>query len=136
MLSFSLQNYLDLINGLVYNKYMGYNTNVTILNDAFDQIEKYPDQFVAGIRHHMNGNPLSINGSFRVGNHMNAAQVLRTEHADVTQLIAVGMNSATKVLSEYYLPPHDTEKGQVEILRAWANKLGYNLTKQHQKQTL
>lgn len=109
---------------------MGYNTNVIILNDSFDQIEKHPDLFVRGIRENMNqrhGTKYERDGSFGIGNFGNVAQVMQTEHADVTQLIAVGGNFATKVLSQYYLPSHHTREGQVEILRAWAHSLGYDL---------
>lgn len=67
---------------------MGYNTTVNILNDALDQIQKYPEEFVQGIlRSHNYG------GGFGVGCHANPVEVARSEHADVFQLHAVYGNS-------------------------------------------
>ncbi|WPH57729.1 hypothetical protein [Mycobacterium phage WXIN] len=103
---------------------MGYNTSLTILNDGFDQLEHYPDDFVEGIKRHMNRG-----GSFGVGNHCNVVDVQPTDHADATQLIAVGGNFSTKVHTGWYVGSHHTEDGQIALLRQWADSLGYRIAK-------
>lgn len=60
---------------------MGWNTAVLILNDGFDQLEKHPEQLVAAIRERM-----MDGGDGRVGCHLNAVQVMPTQHADVFRL--------------------------------------------------
>ena len=67
---------------------MGFNTTINIINDGFDQLEKYPDQFVAGIRQQMNRG-----GSFGVGIHGNVVAVAAAGHADEFRLYMVHGNS-------------------------------------------
>ena len=99
---------------------MGYNTSVTILNDGMDQIRRNPTQFVGGLDSH-----LRRGGSFGVGNHANPVLVHPSEHADVTQLIAVGGNFSTVLHAEVMSTrAHHTRAAQVELLRAWGNALG------------
>lgn len=101
---------------------MGYNTNLTILNDGFDQLIKHPAEFVDGIMaNYYRG------GDVGVGNHANVCNIQATDHADATQLIAVGGNFSTKVHTTWYVPSHHKENGQVAILRSWADSLGYDI---------
>lgn len=74
---------------------MGYNTTINILNDALDQIQKHPEQFVQGIlsKYYKGGN-------VGVGNHANPVRVMRSGHADEFRLYAVHGNSMTE-LSPY-----------------------------------
>jgi len=74
---------------------MGFITTVKILNDGFDQIEKNPEAFVAGIRENMNDG-----GEFGVGNHCNNVEVMKAGHADEFRLFAVYQNSIIE-LSPY-----------------------------------
>lgn len=71
---------------------MGFNTTVLILNDAWDQIKKHPEEFVAGIDKMMRRG-----GTFGVGNHCNPVQVLRSEHADHFRLYASHGNQITEL---------------------------------------
>lgn len=101
---------------------MGFNTSVMICNDGFDQIERYPDDFVEGIKHNLNRG-----GSFGVGNHAGLAEVTASDHADATQLIAVGGNFSTKVHTGWYVGSHHTKEGQVALLESWASALGFRI---------
>lgn len=67
---------------------MGFNTTVFIINDGFDQIEKHPEDFVAGIKQAM-----YEGGTVGVGCHVNCVEVLNTQHADVFRLYASQANS-------------------------------------------
>lgn len=66
---------------------MGYMTTITILNDAFNQIQKHPKQFVDNIATGMNGvdgyrdRSKRVN-TFNLGNHCNPMQVAEAHHAD------------------------------------------------------
>jgi hypothetical protein len=101
---------------------MGYNTNLTILNDGLEYLESYPDEFVKQIRTH-----LHESGSFGVGNHANPVYAQSTMHADVSQIIIMGGNFSTRVFhsADPHLRSHHRPDVQLDILRAWANKLGY-----------
>jgi hypothetical protein len=66
---------------------MGYNTTVLILNDGFGEIERHPEEFVAGI-----GEKMNRGGDIGAGNHGNVAYVMRTDHADVSRLYFTGGN--------------------------------------------
>lgn len=101
---------------------MGYNTSITICNDMLDQIRSHPDDFVEGITHYLNDG-----GGFGVGNYANGVTVHSANHADDTQLIAVGGNYSTKVFRGW--GPHHTEEGQIFLLKQWADSLGYRLVK-------
>ena len=62
---------------------MGYNTTITILNDALAEIKADPEGFVRNLTEAIaRGQEVEI----RAGNHVNAARVMRTAHADVDRL--------------------------------------------------
>ncbi len=77
---------------------MGYNTTVVVINDALGEIENDPQfgkKLVAAIlMKNTTEEPVNISA----GNHVNAASVVETHHADRTALIAVGGNNATVLL--------------------------------------
>lgn len=71
---------------------MGFNTTVLILNDAWDQIRKNPEEFVEGIYEKMN-----YGGTVGVGNHANPVQVIESRHADEFRLYASHGNQITEL---------------------------------------
>ena len=82
---------------------MGYMTIITFLNDGFDQIEKYPEQFIDAIKLGMYGIDKNIrnNSDTRrkfitthgVGNHSGLIDVAKSHHADYFRLYLVGRNT-------------------------------------------
>lgn len=103
---------------------MGFNTSVTLLNDGMDGIEKHPAEFVKGIRAR-----LQSGGTFGVVSHGGIVTVHPSDHADVTQLIAMGGNCSTKVFTGRTTLSYHTEDGQVQLLQQWADALGYRIIK-------
>lgn len=96
---------------------MGYNTNITICNDRLSDYQRYPDRFMRVVEDGLFGGDTNNWG----------ITVLPTDHADVTQLIAAGGNCATKVFTARCAKSHHTDGGQVELLRQWADAMGYKL---------
>lgn len=86
---------------------MGYMTTITILNDAFDQIENNPKQFIENIKKGIDGERISfiennkINhkksycNSYPVGNYCNPMEVAMSNHASESRLYLVGENMMT-----------------------------------------
>lgn len=110
---------------------MGFNSVVVVLNDCLSEIEKDP-KFGKKVgdaisSNHMRQKPVDIDSGYCV----NAATVVSCEHANVTQLIAVGGNCAT-VLA-YLWGDHHTEEGQLNLLKNWADSMGYNVIKKRNK---
>lgn len=108
---------------------MGFNTTVVVLNDALDQIETDPNfgkKLVAAIRKAgCYRKPVDVSA----GNHVNAASVIETHHADFDVVVAVGQNYG-QVISKYAGPeiaasPEKTER----ILRDLADQFGFSLRK-------
>lgn len=104
---------------------MGFNTSITICNDGFGQIEKHPDEFVDQIMLNYNRGGRGLG----VGNHAGIITVHASDHADATQLIAVGGNFSTKVHTGFYVGSHHTTEGQVALLKQWADSLGYRISR-------
>lgn len=96
---------------------MGYNTSITICNDNLADYEHHPDRFMRIVREGL------IDGSEESW----GVTVHPSRHADDTQLIAVGQNFSTRVHVGCFLPPHHKPDGQVELLRQWAEALGYDI---------
>ena len=79
---------------------MGYMTTVTFLNDGFDQIEEYPEQFIKAIKlgmygidkHNKNTNRKFIT-THGVGYHGNLVEVAKSHYADDYRLYLVGRNT-------------------------------------------
>jgi len=81
---------------------MGYMTTVTFLNDGFDQIEKYSEQFIEAIKLGMYGIDKYNRNSNRkiitthgIGYHGNLVEVAKSHHADDYRLYLVGRNTMT-----------------------------------------
>lgn len=120
---------------------MGYNSVVFICNDGMYQIEKDPagwwkktwDQLMIQT---FKSSKSGEDGSYGFGNHCGGFQAVWNEHADVTCLIAVGGNYATVLPGRVRWSDgdgHHTPEGQVQILKAVASKLGYDLRKKKSK---
>lgn len=105
---------------------MGYNTVVTIINDNFSAIESNPEGFVEAIREGMNNKDSSeLLVRFKDSNlGRTVGKVMQAAHADETQVVVVGRNTANRVLSEYYLGMEPEQ-----ILRRLADKLGFTVPK-------
>jgi len=81
---------------------MGHMTTVTFLNDGFDQIEKYPEQFIETIKlgmygidkHNKNSNRKFIT-THSIGYHSNLVEIAKSHHADDYRLYLVGRNTMT-----------------------------------------
>jgi len=122
---------------------MGYNTSMIILNDGLDQIKKDPEfgSKVAAAaarldveRWQRSKAGLPFYGvDVSAGCHGNAATVLETHHADATSVVAFGGNRGL-VLAEY-LYAYGEEEEEVRILKALADKLGYQVRRKPTPQT-
>lgn len=116
---------------------MGYNTIVLFLNDhlhsikedAQEVIDKIYSRGVSG----MDDNKLEQYPSIKHHYYLPyQIQVPTVHHADETVLIAVGGNYATKLFHTWGYSHHE-EKDQIRLLKEWANKLGYNISKKREK---
>jgi len=111
---------------------MGFNTSAIILNDYLEGIRKdkdFGEKLVSAIL----SLSLRMHGSSGIDVHPGAT-VLESHHADDVAVIAVGGNYMSQ-LGAYYMPygRHDTEEGQVELLRRLADQFGYTLRKKPKK---
>ena len=107
---------------------MGYNATMIIMSDALEDIRK-DTQFGKKVSDAVSklerfGKPVDISSGVNV----NAASVIEEHHANNTRLIAVGGNYAT-VLSESYMYTHHKKEFQIEILKDFADKMGYDIVK-------
>lgn len=111
---------------------MGYNATVVVIVDALDQIRNDPKfgQKLAEAVSSKAANPRADDRMFDVtaGSHCNAAHVVEVHHADNTALVSVGGNLGIKQLERYGWN-HHTEEGQIELLKRWAHKLGFDVVK-------
>jgi hypothetical protein len=94
-------------------------------NDCLGEAQADPKGFVEKLVGLISG---AERGEFGFGCCANGFNIIHNAHADATGLIAVGGNHATKLLIERNIP-HHTEEGQVELLKALADKLGYSVRK-------
>lgn len=80
---------------------MGYNTQVLILNDALDRIEKNPEEFVQNLVEAIGRGSYSRDDRLDVscGGHANAASVIPTQHADVYRVLVSHGNWLGKSLT-------------------------------------
>lgn len=102
---------------------MGYMTTVTILNDAWSQIKKNPQQFIENIELGINGIDKfdkrmsnKIN-SYSVGNHCNPMEVAESHHADNFRLYLVGQNMMTMLGYENDLNNIELRERQLYIAK-------------------
>ena len=109
---------------------MGYNTTLLLLNDAMYEIDKNVVGWWEETKLHMSRfHDASFENDYGFGTHASGFEIAQIAHADVTSLIAVGGNYSTILLAEMGLGSQDTEEGQVKILKAFARKLGYKVSK-------
>lgn len=113
---------------------MGFNTSVVILNDALHVIKEHGQEFSEQLvntilRQNINKVPTDV----PCHNHCNVAQVILSQHADNTQLLAVGGNCGSVIETIYNGGRHHTPEFQVELLKRAAEKLGYKLIKKPSK---
>lgn len=108
---------------------MGYNTAILVLNDALDEIagdSELGKKLVAAIQ------TQSIQrcaANVQAGNHVNAATVIETHHADRTALIAVGGNNATVLLET-----HGWRHGDKQMQYRLSEELDATVTRRPWKQ--
>ena len=117
---------------------MGYNTVVLFLNDTIQKATENASETMNAICARAGGamdDERLKDYSFSVQNHYYlpyGIKIPTIHHADTTVLLAIGGNYATK-LHETYGWSHHEEKDQVRILKEWADKLGYNISKKRKK---
>ena len=109
---------------------MGYNSTLMIMNDGIQAIDRDLENWwehtkvAIARKDYKSQQPAS--------NHCNVSQVLCVEHADMTQIVAVGGNCGHTlglVLGWHHSKPED----QIEVLKDLARQLGYNLVKKRAK---
>lgn len=113
---------------------MGFQTTLTILNDAMNEIDADPVGWWEKTRHEImnhRGNGQKPN-SYGFKGYSNAFSVASFHHASVTSVIAVGGNHAS-ILGQFHNQAHHTEEYKLELLKKMANELGYSLTKKRTK---
>lgn len=107
---------------------MGFNSTIVILNDGLHDIAKDKDfgkKVSDAIRDHYSdrkGRHILYSGNGNVG------EVVGQEHADYTQLIAVGGNCGSHLLTTMGYRHNDIAV-QIRILEDLADKLGYKIIK-------
>jgi len=106
---------------------MGMNTTVVVLNDALHQIENDPE-FGKNLAQAIRGNGYG-DGSVRGGNHINAAQVVETHHADANVVVVVGGNHGELLRGGYGHYRMSPEETAVQVLK----DLGYTVYKRKKR---
>lgn len=79
---------------------MGNMVEISILTDGFDQVEKYPKQFVQLINRAMQASPLEGRFHYAVGNHANVATIYPFHHSSERKVYLADRNLFVE-LSEY-----------------------------------
>lgn len=108
---------------------MGYNTTITILNDALAEIKADPEGFVRNLTEAIaRGQEVEI----RAGNHVNAARVMRTAHADVDRLYYSQGNLTTDLSFDRLIERLDDRElallySRVKIAREMADRFYENV---------
>lgn len=111
---------------------MGRNTTILICNDAFDAVDADPAgwwqetrKVIAGVHHVRQTHGTGVEYGF--GNYANGFRVICEDHADYTNLVAVGGNHATSLLRVHNGGNHHGPEDQVDLLRQAAWALGFKL---------
>lgn len=98
---------------------MGYMTVIVASNDEAHDIKKNGERFVNDLHHAM----CSGDGADTVG-----ATVHPPQHTDIVQVVLAGGNTSVIAHASHQ---HGTNvksrEGQIEVLRAWARDLGFDL---------
>lgn len=107
---------------------MGMNTPAIILNDAINYLQDDPQfnqKLYRAILETNAGQPVDVS----IGNHCNGMTVFPCQHADFTQIYALGGNYATKLGSIYNGGVHHTPEAQLQLLKDLAELHGFRLVK-------
>lgn len=112
---------------------MGFQTTITILNDALHDMESDPkgwvDKTIKQIQSHSGNQDAQ---SYGFGGHANGFTIDAMHHADVTSVIAVGGNHST-VLGQFYNQGHHDNDTRLALMKKLAESMGYTLTKKRVK---
>ena len=76
---------------------MGYMTVVSILNDAWHDIKKNPEQFIANIEKGMHDYTSKVINHYPISGYANPMEVHRSFHANQSNLLLVGGNHMENV---------------------------------------
>jgi hypothetical protein len=113
---------------------MGYQTAVTILNDAVDQLKtdvgfgpRLLDAILISQRPEYRERGVDVS----LGNHCNAVMVLPSHHADVVQVVAVGGNYM-RPLGNLYGAWRNMQEPE-KLLKELADQMGYRLVRKAQR---
>lgn len=111
---------------------MGWNSTVVVYHDALDQIKNDPD-FGRNLAEAISGLPLlkhhgKTHADVQAGNHSNAAMVVESHHADSCAVVTVAGNLGICHVTAHGWDHHKPE-GAERMLRAWADKLGFELVR-------
>jgi hypothetical protein len=114
---------------------MGWNTTVVVLNDALNEIEQDPE-FGKKIKQAatsllVRSGPIELSA----GRIANAASVIESHPSDMTSLLAVGGNRASRLHMSLGWKTCDPDE-QLRLLRDWADAAGYRLVKKVQQEEL
>lgn len=109
---------------------MGYNTVIVVMNDCLHHIREDVEFGKKLYDQVMLFNRPNERHDISSGMCVNAATVIGVQHADCTQVIAIGGNSGEIIANLWYESPH-TEEGKVALVKAVADQLGYRLVKKN-----
>lgn len=117
---------------------MGFNSLVFICNDAMGEIDKDPAGWWVKTKHELFSLTYGEEKPYGFGNHCNGFSAVHCRHADEVELIVVGGNYTSSLLTYPWSGTrgHHEPKDQVELLRLAASRLGYSLVKASKKQRL
>jgi hypothetical protein len=111
---------------------MGYQTLLMILNDTLSDCVKNAQDTMDAIESRagsgMDDEVMERMVGYRVRALPGQMAVPAIHHASDTVLVASGGNCCTKLLHAGNIH-HHTPEGQIELLEAWADKLGYRVVK-------
>lgn len=114
---------------------MGWNTSILFLNDSIDVIKDNPESVVNNICQMMDGvynlrqRDLCAGDTLQVGDRGNPMTLIHRDHADVTNLVAIGGNYCSTIFRGNNHGYHHDKEKQIELLKAAAESLGYRLSK-------
>ena len=113
---------------------MGMNSLLFVPNDNLCLVDKYPEEFAKALSGAINlscvqPKPTALVGAF------GDFSIPYCSHTDNVGIVAVGGNFAEPLLETYkgYSHIHHTKEGQVELLKALAERLGYSVRKKAKK---
>lgn len=111
---------------------MGRNTTILILNDAFSEINKDPAGWweatkQAALQEYLFKSQHKTGVEYGFGSHSNGFRVICEDHADYTNLIAVGGNHASSLLRVHNDGKHHSEQEQADLLLLAVQTMGYEL---------